>query len=102
VNVPAWRFQTEGAEVLATILREEEFQPEFELTHWRGSPLAGKGAVVEVECHFSAHGERRMFREVHLLRRSGNEVDDHTVYCTGHWNAATIARHAREAPMIRR
>jgi hypothetical protein len=100
VNVPRWRFQVEGREALRELLAHEEFQPGFRLARWRASPTAD-GAVIETEGRFSAGGEERMAREVHILRVT-DAIAEHTLYCTGIWDAATIARQALEAPMVRR
>jgi hypothetical protein len=39
---------------------------------------------------------------VHLFHTDGEAITEHANYCTGIWDAATIARHALEAPMVRR
>lgn len=41
-----------------------------------------------------AVGERSLPREVHLLRSDNDGIAEHTRYCTGIWDAATIDRHA--------
>jgi hypothetical protein len=67
------------------------------------------GVAVETEVHFRADGEARMWRTVHLFRTDGRRIVEHTVYCTGMWDAATITRHAAtitrhaaQAPVVRR
>jgi hypothetical protein len=57
--------------------------------------------TVEVEAHFVQDGEERLWREVHLLRGDDTGISEHTIYCTGIWDGAAIARHAAEAPMER-
>lgn len=95
-NVPQWRFQVRGRDAIAAVLRREEFLPDYRLTDWHGAPTAD-GAVVELECRFTAAGEPRLAREMHLLRGDDAEVSEHVLYCTGTWDPATIARHAAQA-----
>jgi len=46
--------------------------------------------------------ERSYARNLWLLRDgAGGLVDEVVLYCTGPWDAETVARQAREAPMIR-
>jgi hypothetical protein len=100
INVPHWRYQSTGAEVEAA-LREDFDMPERRVTESRVWALDG-GVAVETQARFRADGETRMWRTVHLIRTDGRRIIEHTVYCTGMWDAATIARHADEAPMVRR
>jgi hypothetical protein len=71
------------------------------VSSWRVTPT-GDGLVAEVEVRFIQEGEERQWREVHLFHTDGGAVTEHANYCTGIWDAATIARHAVEAPMVRR
>ena len=34
------------------------------------------------------------------FRKRDGAVVEIVVYCTGHWDPATVARHAAEAPMV--
>jgi len=46
--------------------------------------------------------ERSYARNLWLLRDGADgQVDEVVLYCTGPWDAETVARQAREAPMIR-
>ena len=45
-------------------------------------------------------GEQRRWREITWLRGTPAAWTEVVVYCTGVWDAATIARHAAEAPMV--
>jgi hypothetical protein len=40
-------------------------------------------------------------RDINLFRTDGERIIEQTTYCTGPWDAATIARQAIEAPMVR-
>ena len=103
VSVPQWRYQLQGREAIRQALAEEL------------APLAGSGrvtgqratrtddgVVVELEVRFEQDGEERQWREVHLFHTDGTAITEHRNYCTGVWDAATIARQAVEAPMVHR
>lgn len=103
VSVPQWRYQLQGREAIRQALAEE-------LAPLVGSArVTGKratrtddGVVVELEVRFVQDGEERQWREVHLFHTDGAAITEHLNYCTGIWDAATIARQAVEAPMVRR
>ena len=103
-NVPEWRYQLQGSEAVAEQLREE-WAPILaagsSVTAARVLPMHG-GVVVETEVHYQDQGEEHMWRDIHVVRTDGEAVVEHIVYCTGVWDAATIARQAVEAPMVRR
>lgn len=102
-NVPEWRYQLQGLEAVVEQLREE-WAPVaaagYEVTASRALPMED-GVLVETEVCFHDDGEERRWRDVHIVRTDGEAVVEHTFYCTGIWDAATIARQAVEAPMVR-
>ena len=102
-NVPQWRYQLQGPAAIGEQLREE-WAPVVEagarVTSLRTSPMDG-GLVVETEVRFREDGEERLWRDIHVLRTDGHAIVEHTIYCSGVWDAATIARQAVEAPMVR-
>lgn len=101
VCVPAWRFQLRGRDALGELLANEELGlPDQRLQSFRSFPVID-GCVAEVAVRFNHHGETRLWRDIHLLRSRDGQVVEHLAYCTGHWDAATIARHDAEAPMVR-
>ena len=99
LNVPQWRLQAQGREQLGQMFAGG-YPVGARLASSRVRSMA-EGVAIEVEVRFPEEGEERLFRELHLLTVDGGRVVEHTAYCTGHWDAATIARHAEEAPMIR-
>ena len=101
INVPTWRFQLQGRDALHHILTEEEFPPGRTVGSWRSTPTAD-GHLLEVESHAPIAGEDRQWRELVWFRHTGEAVSEVTVFCSGVWDAATIARHAAEAPMVTR
>jgi predicted metal-dependent enzyme (double-stranded beta helix superfamily) len=97
-NVPQWRMQFRGPDAIRPMLEELLELRALRVTASRMHRSVG-ARTVEVETRFEQDGEQRLWREVHLLRGDGTGIAEHTVYCTGIWDAATIARHAAEAPM---
>lgn len=103
VSVPHWRYQLQGREAARQLLREElaVLKDGARVTQWRATPT-DDGLMVEWEVRFTHDGEERLFREAHVFRTDGKAITEHSDYCTGIWDAATIARQAVEAPMVRR
>ncbi|MGH9149829.1 MAG: nuclear transport factor 2 family protein [Acidimicrobiales bacterium] len=100
-NVPEWRYQLQGRGAIRAQFEQEaaEAGTGTRVTWWRAVPT-GDGVVVEVEARFDHDGEERLWRQVNILRTDGEAVTAHILYCTGIWDAATIARQAVEAPMV--
>ena len=103
VSVPQWRYQLQGREAIRQALAEE-LAPVIGSARVTGKRAmrTDDGVVVELEVRFEQDGEERQWREVHLFHTDGAAITEHLNYCTGVWDAATIARHAVEAPMVRR
>ena len=100
INVPQWRYQVTGAAV-EPILREDFDATDRRVTASRVTKFGG-GVTVETESRASEHGQTQMWREIHLFRTRDGRIVEHTIYCTGVWDAETIARQATEASMVRR
>lgn len=103
VSVPQWRYQLQGREAIRQALAEElaPLDGSARVTGQRATQT-DDGVVVELEVRFEQDGEERQWREVHLFHTDGAAITEHLNYCTGVWDAATIARQAVEAPMVRR
>lgn len=101
VCVPSWRFQVGGRDEMERLLDRGEFGLDEQRLHsFRAFPMVD-GCVVEVEVRFRHGTETRLWRDLHVLRCRDAKVVEHLVYCTGHWDAATVARHDAEANLIR-
>jgi len=99
--VPSWRFQLRGRDDLERLLDREEFGLDEQRLHsFRAFPMVD-GCVVEVAVRFRDGTETRLWRDLHVLRCRDAKVVEHLVYCTGHWDATTIARHGVEANLVR-
>lgn len=100
-NVPTWRYQLAGAATIELALREHAASmPDLRVTRARVDH-GDSHVAVEIECRAASGADELLWREVHLVRAGGGGVADHSLYCTGVWDAATIARQQREAPMVR-
>ena len=101
VNIPTWRFQLQGRDALRRLLESEEFLPGRSVATWR-SATTDDGLLLELETHAPIHGEERLWRELVWFRGAPGAITEVTVFCSGIWDAATIARQAAEAPMVAR
>lgn len=95
VNVPLWRYQLRGADAINAAIRDDELGvPNRMVGSWRtGSTQEGLFLEIEVRFH---DGEDRMWRSLHLFRAADGRVMEQTVYCSGIWSAADIARYTPE------
>lgn len=99
-NVPEWRYQLAGRRALGDALDEGEFVPGRRITVQRRTQTAD-GLLLQTETRAPVDGEERLWRQVTHLRVADGAVAEMVLYCTGVWDAATIARQAVEAPMVR-
>jgi predicted metal-dependent enzyme (double-stranded beta helix superfamily)/ketosteroid isomerase-like protein len=101
VNVPSWRFQVSGPATVEELFdRDELGLPDLRLRSFRAVPTAD-GCVVEVEVRVRRGNDTVQWRDIHVLHVLDGKVAEHVNYCTGHWDAATIAAQDAEAPMVR-
>lgn len=99
-NLPSWRLQRQGARAIRGQLEEWFPTAPARFVEWR-ERATDWGAVVECGEQKREDGESVYYREVLLLVAEGDRIANLTLYCTGAWSAATLERHAREAPMVR-
>lgn len=99
LNMPVWRFQLQGAAALAAQLRSINQGPS-RVDVLRTVPTA-EGFVQEHVEHQDVDGEDHSARRMWLCRVNDGRITEVVGYCSGEWDEALRARHAREAPMIR-
>jgi hypothetical protein len=98
-TMPQWRLQAQGEGDVVALRR-------------RGHPGPGRvprsrfdatttGFVLEVEEQWEAAGESWYCRELFRADVSEGSVSQVSVYCTGDWDAALVARHAATVSLIR-
>ena len=99
LNMPVWRFQLRGPEAFSQQLKAiVHGDVRIELIR---TLATSSGFVTEHEEHQQVRGEDLTARRLWLCEVRNNRIVEATGYCTGEWDEALRARHAREAPMIR-
>ncbi|MGH9135900.1 MAG: hypothetical protein ACRD0G_02500 [Acidimicrobiales bacterium] len=73
---------------------------DFRVTWLRATPT-DSGVLVEWEMHVGHCDSEHLCRQADVLLGDGDKITEHVVFCTGMWDAATIARQQAEAPMVR-
>jgi hypothetical protein len=99
VDVPAWRFQRQEPQGIIAQFREWYPRPPITAS-WRAIPLDG-GVLVEVNERKLENGQEFYYRFAYLCFLEGERIKELILYCTGPWDAATVERQRREAPMVR-
>ena len=101
MNLPAWRLQLQGPETIKQYFAEQTGPlPKLHCTQLREF-VTDDAIIVENECRFDGPDGESLWRAVDVLGIVGDEIVEHTQYCTGYWTPADIARHSSEAPPVR-
>ena len=101
MNLPMWRFQVQGRDVASQYFREQVARfANLRTTHHRVH-RGEDTLVIEEEMRFDGDGGEHLWRAVDVFRLDGDNVAEHTQYCTGCWTPDFIERQAAEAPMVR-
>jgi hypothetical protein len=99
LTLPTWRLQAQGAEDSVALRRAGHpcpgRVPQSRLD------LTGTGFVIEVEEEWEDGGQTWYCRELMRADVSADGITQLSVYCTGDWDAAQVARHGREVTLIR-
>lgn len=102
-NVPQWRRQLTGRSAIGGALATELEVPGRRVTWLRRTDTAD-GVLVENEVRYADSDGEGLWRNAHLFGFAGDvggeSIVEHTVWCTGLWDPATIVRQAVEAPMV--
>ncbi|CAN5532550.1 hypothetical protein BH20ACT2_BH20ACT2_10280 [soil metagenome] len=101
LNMPVWRFQLQGPEAWARQLKRLHRGGEVRVDIIRTVPTLS-GFVTEHEEHEEVDGEDLSARRLWLCDVSAGRIVGVVGYCSGEWDPALRARHAVEAPMVRR
>jgi hypothetical protein len=101
MNLPTWRFQLQGRDAAARYLVEQTGGlPNLHLVGLQVHTTPG-GVIIEEEMRFDGDDGEYLWRAVDIFRIDGEQVVEHTQYCTGCWPPDQIKRQADEAPMVR-
>jgi hypothetical protein len=96
---PRWRQQAEGAPGLLALRRGGHPGP-GKVPRWRSDPTPS-GFVLEVEEEWQDAQDRWYCRELFRADVRGDAIVQLSVYCSGDWDSARRAQHAREVRLLR-
>lgn len=102
LNMPVWRFQLQGRLAFAAQLRKlAEGGGDVRVDVMRTVPTVS-GFVTEHEEHQNVNGHDLSARRLWICEVRDGRIAEVVGYCSGEWDEELRARHATEAPMIRR
>jgi hypothetical protein len=96
---PQWRQQGQGLEDSLAIRRSGHPAP-GRVTRLRYDPTP-TGFVLEWEEEWDERGDHWYCREMMRADLRDGAISELSVYCTGDWDSAHVARHAREVRLLR-
>jgi hypothetical protein len=101
MNLPTWRFQLQGPDAIHQYFTEQMATlSNLHCTQLR--ELVTEDAIaVESECRFDGPDGEYLWRCIDIVRIVGDEIVEHTQYCTGCWSPGDVERQSIEAPMVR-
>jgi hypothetical protein len=98
-TMPQWRLQARGSDD-AVRLRQAGHPAPGRVPRSRFDATAA-GFVLEVEEEWEHGGESWYCRELFRADVTGGVISELSVYCTGDWDEALVARHLATAPLLR-
>lgn len=99
ISMPQWRLQASGVEGLVAI-RKDGHSDVGRVPRWRFDPTP-TGFVLEFDEAWDHGGEHWTAREMVRADVSDEGVSQLSVYCTGDWDTARRAEHARMVTLLR-
>jgi hypothetical protein len=98
-TMPRWRLQAQGArDVVGMRLAEHPGTSRVPRSRFDATTT---GFVLEVEEEWEQDGESWYCRELFRADVSDGAISELAVYCTGDWDRALVARHARVVSLLR-
>jgi hypothetical protein len=99
-TMPQWRLQAQGeADVVGMRLQGHPCRGRVPRSRFDATTT---GFVLEAEEQWDdAGGESWYCRELFRADVTGGSISQLSVYCTGDWDAARVARHAAAVPLLR-
>jgi hypothetical protein len=98
-TMPQWRLQAQGVEEVVD-LRRHGHPVAGRVPRWRHDPTP-TGFVLELEERWDDGGQQWYCREMVRAEVTDGAISEVSVYCTGDWDAAQVARHRREVTLLR-
>jgi hypothetical protein len=99
LTLPRWRIQAQGIAQLVAV-RREGGHVRGRIPRWRCDPTE-TGFVLEFEERWHHAGDDWYARELARVEVKAGAIAALSVYCTGDWDSAREAEHAREVRMLR-
>jgi hypothetical protein len=100
LSLPQWRLQTTGADAVER-LRRESHPERGTVPRWSAEPTQS-GFVFEFEERWTdAQGESWYCRELLRAKVRDGRIAEISIYCTGDWDRAKQAEHARAVTLSR-
>lgn len=100
ITLPHWRVQTQGAE--QTIAGKTMLHPPAGRTRVEKVLAGSHGYTIKVEERWEDGGQQWYCREAFLCDLDDEgRITELSVYCTGDWDEAAVARHAESVTLIR-
>lgn len=100
ITLPHWRVQMEGAEDV--IAGKLDLHPPGGRTRVEKVSAAAHGFALKVEERWEDEGGRWYCREAFLCDLDDEgRITELSVYCTGDWDEAAVARHAEAVTLLR-
>ena len=98
-SMPTWRLQATGVDGAAA-LRRGGHPGRSAVSRWRFDPTP-TGFVLEFEERWTAGGQEWYCREMVRADISEAGITELSIYCTGDWDEAQVARHRAEVALLR-
>lgn len=98
-TMPLWRLQFQGAE--ATVAGRLAGHPGPGRVSRSRLDATTTGFVLEVEERWEQDGESWYCRELFRADVADGAICQLSVYCTGDWDSARVAEHARKVRLLR-
>lgn len=98
-TMPIWRLQAVGPEASEALRRRGHPVPS-RVVRVRHDPTPS-GFVLEVEEEWDDSADHWYCRELFRADVRAGAISQLSVYCTGDWNAAQVARHQAEVRLLR-
>jgi hypothetical protein len=96
---PQWRLQAQGREAaIASRVASHPYQGKVPRTRFDATE---RGFLLEVEETWHADGDDWYCRELMRCDVTDGSISEISVYCTGDWDTALVAKHRQTVSLLR-